>query len=97
MGNSANFGITEGIPYDRELSQGFRGWSGEYHLAILHRLFSINIVLATVMGMILEVACFSSNWLARQLATIITNHYRDLPQYPGAADHHLLVPRVILT
>ncbi len=76
LGNSANFGITEGIPYDPSES-----YLKAFVVGVVNTLWlsSISIVLATVMGMILGVARLSSNWLARQLATIITEIFRNIP------------------
>lgn len=42
-------------------------------------LSAISIVLATVMGLLLGIARLSSNWLARNLATIITEIFRNIP------------------
>jgi general L-amino acid transport system permease protein len=42
-------------------------------------LSSISIVLATVMGLLLGVARLSTNWLARNLATIVTEIFRNIP------------------
>jgi len=77
LGNSANFGITEGlIPYDPSES-----YLKAFVVGVVNTLWlsSISIVLATVMGLILGIARLSSNWLARQLATIITEIFRNIP------------------
>ncbi|MEN9223881.1 MAG: ABC transporter permease subunit [Thermostichus sp. HHBFW_bins_43] len=74
--NSANFGITEGIPYDPSESYLKAFWVGVVNTLWLS---SVSIVLATVMGMILGIARLSSNWLARQLATVITEVFRNIP------------------
>ena len=39
----------------------------------------VSIVLATVMGLVLGVARLSSNWLARNLATVVTEIFRNVP------------------
>ncbi len=77
LGNSANFGITEGlIPYDPSES-----YLKALLVGTLNTLWlsAVSIVLATVMGLILGIARLSSNWLARQLATVITEIFRNIP------------------
>jgi general L-amino acid transport system permease protein len=76
LGNSANFGITEGIPYDPSESYLKAFWVGTVNTIWLS---SLSIFLATVMGLLLGGARLCSSWLARQLALIITEVFRNVP------------------
>jgi general L-amino acid transport system permease protein len=76
LSNSANFGINEGIPYSP---------SDSYFKALMVGLANtiwvsfFSIVLASVMGLVLGMARLSSNWLARNLATAVTEIFRNVP------------------
>lgn len=77
LGNSANFGITEGlIPYDPSESYLKALAVGAVNTLWLS---AVSIVLATAMGFVLGMARLSSNWLARQLATVVTEIFRNVP------------------
>ncbi len=76
LGNSANFGITEGIAYDPSESYLKAFWVGTVNTIWLS---SLSIFLATVMGLLLGGARLCSSWLARQLALIITEVFRNVP------------------
>jgi general L-amino acid transport system permease protein len=77
LGNSANFGITEGlIPYDPSESYLKALVVGAVNTLWLS---AVSIVLATAMGFVLGIARLSSNWLARQLATVVTEIFRNVP------------------
>lgn len=76
LSNSANFGISEGIPYDPSESY-FKAFLVGMVNTIWVCIFSI--ILAMTMGLILGMARLSSNWLARQLATVITEVFRNIP------------------
>ncbi|MEN9205729.1 MAG: ABC transporter permease subunit [Thermostichales cyanobacterium DRC_bins_46] len=76
LNNSANFGITEGIPYDPSESYLKAFWVGTVNTIWLS---SLSIALATVMGLVLGGARLCSSWLARQLALIVTEVFRNVP------------------
>ncbi|GAB4213123.1 MAG: ABC transporter permease subunit [Synechococcales cyanobacterium] len=76
LSNSANFGITEGIPYDPSESYLKAFWVGTVNTIWLS---VVSIILASVMGLVLGIARLSSSWLARQLATIVTEVFRNIP------------------
>ena len=76
LSNSANFGISEGISYDP---------SESYFKALLVGavntiwVSSFSIIFATAMGLALGMARLSSNWLARKLAAVVTEIFRNIP------------------
>ncbi len=99
LSNSANFGISEGIPYDPSESY-FKAFLVGVVNTIWVCIFSI--ALAMTLGLILGMARLSSNWLARQLATVVTEVFRNIPvllivifwyqavllQFPGVRDSY---------
>ncbi len=74
--NSANFGISEGITYS-PADNYFKAFT----VGLVNTVWVclVGIVLATIMGFGLGVARLSSNWLARQLATGLTELFRNIP------------------
>lgn len=76
LSNSANFGISEGIPYDPSES-----YLKAFMVGVVNTIWVciFSIALAMIMGLILGVARLSSNWLARQLATVVTEVFRNIP------------------
>jgi general L-amino acid transport system permease protein len=76
LGNSANFGIPEGIPYDPSdsyLKAFLVGGVNTIYVSV------VSIFLASLMGLILGMARLSSNWLACNLAAVITEAFRNVP------------------
>ena len=76
LDNPASFGISEGIPYDPSESY-FKAFFVGVVNTIWVSLFSI--VLATALGLVLGIARLSSNWLARKLAAVFTEVFRNIP------------------
>ncbi len=76
LSNSANFGISEGIRYDPSESY-FKAFT----VGLVNTIWvsAVSIILATLLGLILGIARLSSNWLARQLAFIVTEVFRNVP------------------
>ncbi|MBD2100797.1 amino acid ABC transporter permease [Leptolyngbya sp. FACHB-261] len=74
--NSANFGISEGIPYTPADS-----YFKAFIVGLVNTIWVsvVSIVLSTIMGFALGVARLSSNWLARQLASGLTEIFRNIP------------------
>lgn len=76
LSNSANFGISEGIPYDPSES-----YLKAFLVGVVNTIWVclFSIALAMLMGLLLGMARLSSNWLARQLATAVTEVFRNIP------------------
>ena len=74
--NPANFGISEGIPYDPSQS-----YFKAFLVGVVNTMWVsfFGIILATIMGLILGVARLSSNWLAKKLAAVVTEVFRNIP------------------
>ncbi len=74
--NSANFGISEGISYDPAES-----YLKAFLVGAVNTIYVsvVSILLATLMGLILGMARLSSNLLARKLAAVVTEAFRNVP------------------
>lgn len=74
--NSANFGISEGIRYDPSES-----YFKAFIVGLVNTIWvsAVSIILATLLGLLLGIARLSSNWLARQLAFVVTEVFRNIP------------------
>ncbi len=76
LNNSANFAISEGIPYDPSDTYLWAFMVGAVNTLWVS---SVSIVFATIMGFVLGMARLSSNWLAQRLAAIATEIFRNIP------------------
>lgn len=74
--NAANFGISEGIAYSPAES-----YFKAFQVGLVNTIWvsAVGIILAMLLGLILGVARLSSNWLARQLAFVFTEIFRNIP------------------
>ncbi|MEM9567745.1 MAG: ABC transporter permease subunit [Cyanobacteria bacterium P01_E01_bin.34] len=74
--NTASFGISEGIPYSPSDS-----YFKAFIVGVVNTIWvsAFGIVLATLLGLGLGIARLSSNWLAKKLAGIITEVFRNIP------------------
>ena len=76
LNNTASFGIGEGIPYDPSDS-----YLKAFFVGLVNTIWVsfFSIILATAMGLVLGIARLSSNWLAKKLAGVITEVFRNIP------------------
>ncbi|MGK7908892.1 MAG: amino acid ABC transporter permease [Synechococcus sp.] len=76
LDNPASFGISEGIPYDPSES-----YLKAFFVGVVNTIWVsiFSIVLATALGLVLGIARLSSNWLARKLAAVFTEVFRNIP------------------
>ncbi len=76
LSNAANFGISEGIRYDPSES-----YFKAFFVGLVNTVWVsiVGIILASILGLVLGVARLSSNWLARQLAFVVTEVFRNIP------------------
>ncbi|MEL7086346.1 MAG: ABC transporter permease subunit [Cyanobacteria bacterium P01_G01_bin.4] len=74
--NTASFGISEGIPYSPSES-----YFKAFIVGVVNTMWvsAFGIVFATLLGLLLGIARLSSNWLAKKLAGIITEVFRNIP------------------
>ena len=74
--NTASFGISEGIPYDPSES-----YFKAFIVGVVNTMWvsAFGIVLSMMLGLALGIARLSSNWLAKKLAGVITEVFRNIP------------------
>ncbi len=76
LNNSANFEITEGIPYessDTYLKAFIVGFVNTISISV------VSIFFASILGLLLGMARLSTNWLAGVVAATVTEVFRNIP------------------